>query len=142
MLRQHQGLLGGEASGHTLCLDRSRTGDGMVTALQVIDAMLASGRDLAALADLRKLPQVLINVRVERALPMHALLRQSGLIAALRESERLLGGDGRVLLRPSGTEPLVRVMVEARDAKLAGDTAEWLANQVRAAAVPETSSIL
>lgn len=127
------GTLGGEASGHIVCLDRTTTGDGIVSALQVLAAMAASGRALAELAaPVEKFPQVLINVPVNgRA---RAVVEAATVQAAVRDSERRLDGRGRILLRPSGTEPLVRVMVESRDEKESRDTAEAIAAQVRAAA--------
>ena len=132
-LRATGGELGGETSGHTLCLDRATAGDGLVTALQVLDAMLSSGQPLAELiAGMRKFPQVLINVSVEGS--PKALLNRDGLGDAVLAVERSLGSHGRVLLRASGTEPLVRVMVEADEAVLARTAAERLAESVRAAA--------
>lgn len=130
-LRDSGGVLGGETSGHTLCLDRSSTGDGIVTALQLLAAMRAGGRPLAELlAPLAKCPQVLINVAVQARLTGQGLARFDPVV---REVETALGSNGRVLLRASGTEPLIRVMVEATDAVETRRAAEYLAAQVRTA---------
>jgi phosphoglucosamine mutase len=127
------GLLGGETSGHMICLDRSRTGDGIITALQVLEAMLASSQSLGSLASqMSKFPQVLLNIPVTGKAA--AILEQPALIAATEALEADLRGRGRVLLRASGTEPLIRVMVEARDAAETQSAAEKLAVAVRAAA--------
>lgn len=118
-------LLGGEGSGHLLVLDKHTTGDGLVSALQVLQACVASGKTLGALLDgVQLFPQTLINVRLQAGFDWkaHAPLQQ-----ATREAEAALGETGRVLIRASGTEPLVRVMVEARDAALAQQTAERIA---------------
>lgn len=127
------GTLGGETSGHTLCLDKSTTGDGCVTALQVLSVMLRQGQSLDALvADMVKCPQVLINVPVTgraRDLMTHPLLRDAEAAATAR-----LGKRGRLLLRPSGTEPVLRVMVEADDAEETRQVAALLADAVRSAA--------
>ena len=133
LLKQYSGELGGETSGHTLCLDRTTTGDGTITALQVLMAMLDSQQSLAELAaGLRKCPQVLINLRVQgRA---DAVLGAEAVTAAVREVEADLAGRGRVLLRASGTEPLIRVMVEAQDEAETRSAAEFLAERVRSAA--------
>ena len=118
-------LLGGEGSGHLLALDKHTTGDGLVSALQVLQACVASGKTLAELLqDVRLFPQTLINVRLQPGFDWknHTPLQQ-----ATREAESALGDSGRVLIRASGTEPLVRVMVEARDAAVAQATAERIA---------------
>jgi phosphoglucosamine mutase len=133
MLKALGGELGGETSGHTLCLDRTSTGDGTVTALQVLGAMLDSGRSLAELASgMNKFPQVLINVKL--AGPADAVMAAPRVQAALADAERGLGSRGRVLLRPSGTEPLIRVMVEAQEEEETRAAAEFIAAEVRAAA--------
>jgi phosphoglucosamine mutase len=121
--------LGGEGSGHLLTLDRHTTGDGVVSALMVLQAAVRSGRSLAALLeDVRLYPQTLINVRLKAGDDWRA----SPLLAARRaEVDRELGATGRVLIRPSGTEPLVRVMVEAEDAAQARRCAERLAESLR-----------
>ena len=121
--------LGGEGSGHLLSLDRHTTGDGLVSALMVLQAAVRSGRPLAALLDgVQLYPQTLINVRLKPGVDWQASPR---LAARRAEVDRELGTSGRVLIRPSGTEPLVRVMVEAEDAAQAKRCAERLAESLR-----------
>jgi phosphoglucosamine mutase len=129
MLKEHGGVLGGETSGHLLCLDRTTTGDGLVSALQVLAAMKRSGRTLAELSSgMPSYPQVMINVRVsERADPMESAAVRS----AVQRLEQSLGDTGRVVLRASGTEPVIRVMVEGRDHAAVTRHAEDLAEVVR-----------
>ena len=129
MLKEHGGVLGGETSGHLLCLDRTTTGDGLVSALQVLAVMKRSGQSLAELtAGFQEFPQVMVNVRVaERIDPG----RSPEIQAAVQRVERELGDSGRVVLRASGTEPLIRVMVEGRDPKVVARYAEELAEAVR-----------
>ena len=131
-LVEHGGILGGEASGHLLCLDRATTGDGIVSALQVLEVLHRRGMSLAdALRDLRKVPQRTVNVRIANgAKPADAASVQ----AALAEAQRAVEGRGRAFLRPSGTEPVVRVTVEADDEALVSATLERLAAAVQAAA--------
>jgi len=122
-------LLGGEGSGHLLALDKHTTGDGLVSALQVLQACVASGKTLAELLQgVELFPQTLINVRLASGFDWknHAPLQR-----ATQEAELELGNTGRVLIRASGTEPLVRVMVEARDASVAQTTAERIAATLR-----------
>jgi len=121
--------LGGEQSGHVIMSEHATTGDGILTALQVLDRMAATGSSIAELASvLTRLPQVLVNVPgVDRA-RTHA---DEALAAAVVEAEAELGESGRILLRPSGTEPLVRVMVEAPTAETAQRIADQLADVVR-----------
>jgi phosphoglucosamine mutase len=131
MLKEHGGVLGGETSGHLLCLDRTTTGDGLVSALQVLAAMKRTERSLAELAGAMPLyPQVMVNVRVrDRVDP-----EQSPAIRdAVARVERVLGKAGRVVLRASGTEPVIRVMVEGRDETQVGQLANQLADAVRQA---------
>jgi phosphoglucosamine mutase len=123
-------LLGGEGSGHLLALDKHTTGDGIVSALQVLQAISRSGKSLAdLLAPVTLFPQVLINVRLK---PGQDWKAAPGLADAESQVQRELGKNGRLLIRPSGTEPLVRVMVEARDAVQAQSCADRLANLFRA----------
>lgn len=127
------GVLGGEASGHMLCLDRSGTGDGIVSALQVLETLHRRGISLGeALQGLERVPQKTINVRyaVGAAKPAEAPSVQ----AALASAQAAVAGRGRAFLRPSGTEPVVRVTVEADDETLMQDTLAALAEAVRAAA--------
>lgn len=115
-LEQRELRLGGEASGHVLFLDKAPTGDGLLTALQVLAAVRASGRSLERWMDeIPSYPQILRNVRVEPGTKADAT-RHPDVLAAVAQAEADLAGEGRVNLRPSGTEPLVRVMVEGRDA--------------------------
>lgn len=132
-LKASGGTIGGETSGHTLCLDRTTTGDGIIGALQVLEAMLTEQVTLAQLVSgMSKFPQVLINVPVQGNARAVMELPQVG--AALKQCEAGLAGRGRILLRPSGTEPLIRVMVEAQDAVETQHTAERLAEAVKLAA--------
>lgn len=128
-LQASGGVVGGETSGHVLCLDIALTGDGIVTALQVLEAMRGSGKPLAELlAGMDKMPQVLVNVPVSSG--ARELVEQREVVEAVAEVEAKLAGHGRVLLRPSGTEPLVRVMVEAPDAEQASVFADQLAKRI------------
>jgi phosphoglucosamine mutase len=131
MLRECGGQLGGETSGHILCLDKTTTGDGLITALQVLAIMKQSGLPLAALATgMVRLPQVLINVRSRGRVDLQA----AGVRTAVARVEKHLGDRGRVLVRASGTEPVVRVMVEGEDAAQVEAFAQSIADAVRAAA--------
>jgi phosphoglucosamine mutase len=124
MLRENGGVLGGETSGHLLCLDRTTTGDGLVSALQVLAAMKQTGRPLA------RFPQVMVNVRVKERIDPS---RSPAIQAAVQRVEASLGDTGRVVLRASGTEPLIRVMVEGRDEPVVKRHAQELAEVVRLA---------
>jgi len=127
-LRSRGWLYGGESSGHLLCLDCHRTGDGTISALQVLAAMRREDKALATLCeDLALYPQTLINVRVERDFDWQ---KNDGLTRARREVETELGDGGRILIRPSGTEPLLRVMVEARSEQAAQSLAKRLAESI------------
>ncbi len=127
-------VLGGEASGHILCLDRATTGCGIVSALQVLEVVAASERPLAALvADMLKYPQVMINVPVDGS-ERGSLADNPAIADAVSRVERQLDGQGRVVLRPSGTEPVVRVMVEGRDRARVQALAEQLAGVVQTGA--------
>jgi phosphoglucosamine mutase len=130
-LLQHDGVLGGEASGHLLCLDRVNTGDGIVSALQVLEVLRRRNMTLReALRGIERVPQETINVRYGGGTkPAEA----AGVRAALAEAQRAVEGRGRAFLRASGTEPVVRVTVEADDAVLMRSTLEQLAAAVRAA---------
>lgn len=124
--------LGGETSGHVLLLDKGTTGDGIVSALEVLAVMARSGKALHELvADLTLFPQTMINVRMPRRFDVQGSRAVQG---AVREAERELAGRGRVVLRASGTEPVVRVMVEGDDASLVERLSRQLADVVRQAA--------
>jgi phosphoglucosamine mutase len=118
-------LLGGEGSGHLLALDKHTTGDGLISTLQVLQTMVRSGKQLAELlADVQLFPQTLVNVRLQ---PGQDWKASSAMAAAQQAVEAELGDNGRVLIRASGTEPLLRVMVEARSAELARECAQRIA---------------
>jgi phosphoglucosamine mutase len=132
MMLERGWLLGGENSGHLICLDKHTTGDAIVAALAVLRALIETGRTLAeAAAPVSLFPQRLINVPVQRGWDWHA---NAKVCEAEREAAHALGESGRVLLRPSGTEPVLRVMVEARDRVLADRHAEALAHAIAQAA--------
>ena len=122
-------LLGGEGSGHLLALDKHTTGDGLISALQVLQACVRSGKTIAQLlGDVVLFPQTLINVRLK---PGQDWKSSESLARATQAVEAELGDTGRLLIRASGTEPLLRVMVEARDAAQAVACAERVADTVR-----------
>ncbi|HEU4352296.1 MAG TPA: phosphoglucosamine mutase [Burkholderiales bacterium] len=132
LMREKGWQLGGENSGHLICLDKHTTGDGIVSALQVLGAVRESGRSLAELtAELVMFPQVLLNVAVPRGFQWekHEAIRK-----AQSEVERSLNGKGRVLLRPSGTEPVLRVMVEGEPRDVVESAARSIADAVKQAA--------
>jgi phosphoglucosamine mutase len=132
LLRETGGILGGETSGHLLCLDKTTTGDGLISALQVLSIMKQTGRSLAELtAGMTRCPQVMVNVKVEHRFdPGTSVAVQE----AVRAIEAELKDSGRVVLRASGTEPVIRVMLEGRDEATIRTHAERLAEVVRAAA--------
>jgi phosphoglucosamine mutase len=130
MLQANNWVLGGESSGHIICLDRTTTGDGVISALQVLTAMVETGKPLNELVNgMRKYPQTLLNVRVAERIDVD---RSDRIQSAVREAEEELAQTGRVLLRASGTEPVIRVMVEGQDASIVKRLAQQLANEVRA----------
>jgi phosphoglucosamine mutase len=130
VLRAQELSLGGEQSGHIVFTDAATTGDGLLTALQVMARMCATGRSLADLASVvQRLPQTLLNVRVA---DKQAAAASPDVAAAVRAAEDELGEDGRILLRPSGTEQLIRVMVEAGTAQQADAVASRVAAVVAA----------
>ncbi|MFZ5485524.1 MAG: phosphoglucosamine mutase [Pseudomonadota bacterium] len=129
-LERHHWVLGGESSGHLLILDRQTTGDGLVSALQVLQACVRSERSLAQqLEGVQLLPQILLNVRLA---PGQDWRNNRLLAEATQAVEQELADSGRVLIRASGTEPVLRVMVEARDAQQANACAQRLADAARA----------
>jgi phosphoglucosamine mutase len=129
-LERHKWILGGEGSGHLLALDKHTTGDGLVSALQVLQACVRSGKTLAQLlSGVTLFPQTLINVRLA---PGQDWKSNARMAEETKAAEAALGDSGRVLIRASGTEPLVRVMVEARDAALAQSCAQRIADTLKA----------
>lgn len=129
LLQQQGWQIGGENSGHIICLDKHSTGDGIVSALEVLHALRTKMQSLSVAAgELQLYPQVLINVKVARGVDClgHADVR-----GAVLAAEQALDGRGRVLLRPSGTEPLLRVMVEGEDKQLVEQSAQNIADVVR-----------
>ena len=133
MMRETGAILGGETSGHILCLDRTTTGDGLVSGLQVLAMLKSLGATLAeVVAEMPRYPQVLINVRIARKIDLKGCAPVQEAVAA---SEGRLAGRGRVVLRPSGTEPLIRVMVEGDNDAQVRREAETIAEAVRAAAI-------
>jgi phosphoglucosamine mutase len=131
MMCEHKGILGGENSGHIICLDRTTTGDGIIAALQVMAEMHDSGESLYELkSGMKKYPQVLVNVRLTEMInPDDNMALQK----SVRAVEEKLGDKGRVLLRASGTEPLIRVMVEGENAETVNNFAQQLAEDVKKA---------
>ena len=132
LLRETGGILGGETSGHILCLDKTTTGDALVSSLQVLGEMKRTGRSLAELAaGMNKFPQVLLNVKVAKRFDPTMV---PSVQDAVKSIEKRLANQGRVVLRASGTEPVIRVMVEGRDESATREYASELADVVRAAA--------
>jgi phosphoglucosamine mutase len=132
-------VFGGEQSGHIIFLDYNTTGDGLITALQVLAIMEKTGKRLSELAScMTVLPQVLVNVRVADRQNLETI---PGFTAALSSLERRLGPQGRILVRYSGTEPLVRVMVEGEDFTVISGVAEELADTLRSAVGPGAKAV-
>jgi phosphoglucosamine mutase len=128
LLQQEGGVIGGESSGHIICLDRTTTGDGIISALQVLAAMVQSGQSLHELKQgMRKYPMHMINVPVTCKVDLGAAVQVQ---EAVKAAEARMQGRGRVLLRPSGTEPVVRVMVEGEDDGLVREQVAVLAEVV------------
>jgi len=127
-LRDKGWLLGGESSGHLICRNLTTTGDGIVAALQVLQAIQSSRKSLYELkSQMQKMPQKMVNLRLGSRVNLSEYPALDGIVDAM---EKRMGGRGRVLLRPSGTEPLVRVMVEGEDADLVSQYAQELAHDV------------
>ena len=124
-LRQTGGVIGGETSGHMIVLDRTTTGDGLITALQVLAVMQETGRKLSELAaGMSKYPQTMVNVQIEKRMnPDDSVVIQKAVV----EAEDKLADTGRIVLRASGTEPVIRVMVEGQDEQVVDDLAQKLA---------------
>ena len=135
MLRQRNWSLGGETSGHILCLEKSTTGDGIIAALDVLESMIERDQPLSALTDgMERVPQSIINVSIRgNRGSVGETIEVPAVQAALLEAQNILGGDGRVVLRPSGTEPVIRVMVEGRDQSVVVSLSQKLANVVEMA---------
>lgn len=132
LLKETGGMLGGETSGHLLCLDCTTTGDALISALQVLQIMKQTGASLAELAaPMQKYPQVLENVRVAKKIDP---FKSTEITDAVARAETRLGNSGRIVLRPSGTEPVIRVMVEGSDEKLVKEICRELAKSVASAA--------
>jgi phosphoglucosamine mutase len=132
LLNESGGTLGGETSGHILCLDKTTTGDGLISGLQVLSVMKETGAGLAELAaGMRKYPQVLLNVRVAQRFDP---LQEPAVVKVAQEVQARFNGRGRIVLRASGTEPVIRVMVEGDDAGLVKQGARAIAAVVEAAA--------
>jgi phosphoglucosamine mutase len=132
MLKERGGLLGGETSGHVIDLSRTTTGDGLIIALQVLNILAQKGQRLSELAAaMPRLPQILLNVEVSRGFDPDA---SQPLREVVTQVESELDGRGRVVLRASGTEPVVRVMVEGDQAETVSRAAETIAEAVRKAA--------
>ncbi|MEQ1558271.1 MAG: phosphoglucosamine mutase [Methyloglobulus sp.] len=128
LLAEHNGMLGGENSGHIICLDKTTTGDGIIAALQVMAEMQNSGKNLHELKKgMTKYPQVLLNVKTKSKLDIDL---DEKLQKTVKDIEKKLGDSGRVLLRSSGTEPLIRVMVEGQNEDKVNEYANQLAEQV------------
>jgi phosphoglucosamine mutase len=132
VLRETGGIIGGETSGHMIVLDKATTGDGLICALQVLAIMKETGKSLSELASgMPKFPQTMVNVRTRNRLDPHS---SSDVRAALKAAEAELADTGRVVLRASGTEPVIRVMVEGEDHDQVVNIANRLAEVVAAAA--------
>lgn len=130
--------MGGEQSGHVIFSEYATTGDGLVTALALLDVMVRSGKPLSELARVMEVyPQTLINVRVEdRSIAESVTVKES-----VGQAERRLGSEGRILLRPSGTEPLVRVMVEHEDEAVCREVCEEVAAVVSSSSPRSVSGV-
>ena len=123
--------MGGENSGHIICLDRTTTGDGIISALQVMAEMQNSGKNLHELkSGMQKYPQVLVNVKTNKKINPD---EDVNIQKSMKDIEKKMGDTGRVLLRASGTEPLIRVMVEGQDKDLVKSYANQLADVVKKA---------
>jgi phosphoglucosamine mutase len=129
MLTEHKGILGGENSGHIICLDRTTTGDGIIAALQIMAEMQDSGKNLHELkSGMQKYPQVLVNVKTNAKMTPE---QDESIQKTVKSVEKKLGDTGRVLLRASGTEPLIRVMVEGQQEELVNNYAHQIADDVK-----------
>jgi phosphoglucosamine mutase len=130
-MKAHGYILGGESSGHIICHDVMTTGDGIVAALKVLQALVAAGKPISALRDgMKKAPMKMINVRVNNRIDLD---NHEGVQNTIKVITERLQGRGRILLRPSGTEPVIRVMVEAQDADMVESSVVELAEVVKQA---------
>ena len=128
-LHEHDWRIGGESSGHIVCLDKTTTGDGIIAALQILSIMIKQDKSLAELSEgITLLPQSLVNLKTTHA---SVLANNPQVLKAVTRLEQQLSGMGRVLLRPSGTEPLLRVMVEGADETLVKKQAQQLADEIK-----------
>ncbi len=131
MMKEQGWILGGESSGHIICGDVTTTGDGLISSLKVLFAIVSEGKSLDELKrGMTKFPQIMINVRVNKTVDLDT---DKTVQAAITDVEGQLADRGRVLLRPSGTEPVVRVMIEGEDGDLVQELCEKLASIVEAA---------
>ena len=136
LLVENKGILGGENSGHIICLDKTTTGDGIIAALQVMAEMQHSGKNLHELkSGMTKYPQILLNIKTASKIDLNSEVIQK----AVKDVEKKLGDTGRVLLRASGTEPLIRVMVEGQDKDKVTAYANQIADQVTKAQATNTT---
>ena len=128
VLRNEGGNIGGEASGHMICMDHAETGDGLITALQILAIMVRTGKSLSELtANLKKYPQITENIDNKRN---YDVVNSKEISIVIDEIERQLMGKGRVILRPSGTEPLVRITVEGEDYAFVAKLTKQLVSKV------------
>lgn len=131
-LKARDWVIGGESSGHIICLDKTTTGDGLVSALQVLTQMKFMQKPLHELAaEMQMYPQTMINVKLPQGTNAASVCELDAVNQAVKFAEQALAGTGRVLLRPSGTEPVIRVMVEGQNAELVDTTCEQIAEAVR-----------
>jgi phosphoglucosamine mutase len=129
-MQQNHAALGGEQSGHILLPHLATTGDGLLTALVVLDLIARTGKSIEALtADLKVFPQVIVNIKVREKRPLESI---PAVAAAIRAAEEELKDSGRVVIRYSGTEPLARVMIEAESDEAMNRLAESIADAIRA----------
>jgi phosphoglucosamine mutase len=132
-LQARDWVLGGESSGHIICLDKTTTGDGLVSALQVLTQLRFMEQPLHDLANkMQMYPQEMINVRLPEGSNAAQICRLDAVSDAVAQAEKTLAGSGRVLLRPSGTEPVIRVMVEGEDGALVSHCCETISEVVKA----------
>jgi len=128
MLRKEGGNIGGETSGHMICMDHAETGDGLITALQILAIMIRAGKPLSELTkNLKKFPQITENVNNKNNFDID---KSKEIRSVIDEAKKQLIGSGRVILRSSGTEPLVRITVEGEDYKYVSQVTKQLASKV------------